>query len=76
MVEPLGQVDERAADQQADRLEPERDGPGRAADPAEQLVGRKAVRSVMYVTSTIDWADAGDERGREQDRDTVDGRGR
>ena len=35
-----GQVDERAADQQPDRLEPERDRPGRAADPTEQLVWR------------------------------------
>ena len=40
VAEPLVSVDERAADEQADRLEPERDHPRRHADPAEQVVGR------------------------------------
>ena len=40
VVEPLVGVDERAADEQADRLQAERDRPGRAADPTQQRVGR------------------------------------
>ena len=42
VVGPAGQVDQRATDEQADRLQAERDRPRRAPDPPEQVVGRIA----------------------------------
>ena len=66
---PAGQVDQRATDEQADRLKAERDRPRRAPDASEQLVGRmhRAQREVRHQHHRLD--DPGDERDRELDRD-------
>ena len=66
---PAGRVDQRAADEQADRLQAERDRPGRAPDPPQQLIRRICgpQRDVRHEHHGL--GDAGDQRGGDLDRD-------
>ena len=69
VIDAAGRVDERTADKQADRLEAERDRPGRAADPTQQRVRRVGRPQRDVHDQDHGLGDPGDDGDRQQDGD-------